>query len=155
MISSLFAALLIQATPAPAMASCTAIAPPPAGLEVWSPRPAATTIAIGSPAALTLSPIAGYSLALKPDRPPAPDSFALDTTFSVTTAGTYRVALSGGAWIDMIRDGKVIASSAHTEGSACSGIRKIVDFPLTSGTYTLQLTGAKSATMTVLVMPTK
>jgi hypothetical protein len=153
MISSLLAALLLQA--APVTASCTAIAPPPTGLEAWSAHPAATTIAIGSPATLTLSPAAGYSFALKPDRPPTPDSFALDATFSVTTAGTYRVALNGGAWIDMIHEGKVIASTAHTEGPACSGIRKIVDFPLTPGTYTVQLTGAKSAALTILVTPAK
>jgi hypothetical protein len=155
MIVSLLAALLIQTAPASAAATCAAVAPPPSGLETWSMRATAKTIAIGSPAALSLSPAADYSFALKPDRAPAPDSFALDTTFSVMTAGTYRVALSAGAWIDMIHNGKVIASVAHTEGPACSGIRKIVDFPLTPGSYTLQLSGAKSATMTVLVMATK
>jgi hypothetical protein len=152
MIVSLFAALLIQAAPA---ASCTAVAPPPAGLEAWSATPAAKTIAIGAPAALTLSPAAGYSFAATPDRPPAAGTFAIDAAFPVAVAGTYRVALGGGAWIDMIRDGKVIASVAHTEGPACSGIRKIVDFPLTPGNYTVQLTGAKSATLTVLVAPAK
>jgi hypothetical protein len=152
MIISLLAALLIQTAPA---AACSAVAPPPVGLEAWSATPVAKAITIGSPATLSLSPAAGYSFAVKPDRAAAPDSFAIDATFSVTTAGTYRVALSGGAWIDMIRDGKVIASVAHTEGPACSGIRKIVDFPLTPGTYILQLSGAKSATLTALITTTK
>ena len=69
----------------------------------------------------------------------------------MTRPGTYRVALGAGAWVDMLRDGKAIASTAHGHGPACSGIRKIVDFPLTPGSYVLQLAGSPDANIPVLV----
>ena len=66
-------------------------------------------------------------------------------------AGTYRVALSSGAWIDLVRDGEPVASTAHGHGPNCTGVRKMVDFPLTPGRYTLQLGANGEAEMRVLV----
>ena len=45
----------------------------------------------------------------------------------------------------------LLKSAGHMEGAVCSGIRKIVDFVLEPGTYTLQLSGAKAAQMRVLI----
>src|SRR3546814_2325418 len=53
----------------------------------------------------------------------------------IATAGTYRVALSEGAWVDMVRDGTSLPSVAHGHGPRCSGIHKIVDFKLAPGRY--------------------
>ena len=100
-----------------------------------------------------LQPIAGVSFALPPERAPAAGTFGGVYHVAVKTAGTYRIALSGGAWIDLLKDGKPLKSVAHTEGPACSGVRKIVDFALVPGTYALQLSGAKGAEMRVLVVP--
>jgi len=145
-------ALMLQAAPAPAPV-CTATVAPPAGLEAWTPVPAIAKgpIAIGKGAALQLQPVDTVAFAPMPSRAPKPGSFGGSYRFEVTTAGTYRIALGAAAWIDVIRDGKSLASVAHTEGPACSGIRKIVDFTLAPGRYTLQLSGAKEVPMRVLI----
>ena len=150
MIASLFAVLLLQAAPAP---SCTASVAPPAGLEAWSVAPGMTAdvIAPGKNIALTLDPIDKVTFPLAPERKPAAGTFGGVYHVTVATAGTYRVALQNGAWIDLVRDGKSLSSAAHMEGAPCSGIRKIVDFALQPGTYTLQLSGAKVAQMRILI----
>lgn len=147
-------AILLQAAPAPAPA-CTATAPPSAGLEAWSTISAITKgpIAIGQGTGLQLQPVDKITLLPTPGKPPQLGSFGGVYQFNVATAGTYRVALSMAAWIDILRDGKSLESVAHTQGPACSGIRKIVDFTLAPGRYTLQLTNAKDATMRVLIAP--
>ncbi len=149
MIASLLAALLVQ-TAAPA---CTATAAPPAGLEAWS-RPIELSGILGfSVGAATKIPLSNAALPIAPERPAAAGTFSQVLGFRIEKVGTYRVALSAGAWIDVVRDGKPLTSTAHMEGAACSGIRKIVDFDLAPGTYTLQLSGAKVQEMTVLIAP--
>ena len=152
MISSLFAVLLLQAAPAAAPV-CTATVAPPAGLEAWSVAPGMTADAIapGKNIALALDPVDKVTFPLAPDRKPAPGTFGGVYHVTVATAGTYRVALQSGAWIDLIRDGKSLTSIAYMEGAPCSGIRKIVDFALQPGTYTLQLSNAKAAQMRILI----
>jgi len=61
--------------------------------------------------------------------------------------GTYRIATQHKAWIDVMRDGKVVASVAHAHGEPCSGIAKMVDFVLPRGVYTLQLSAAADETI--------
>ena len=147
-------ALVLQAAPAPASV-CTATVAPPAGLEAWSAASATTAgpLTIGMGNGLMLQPVEKVAYAPAPSRAPKPGSFGGTYQVNLTAAGTYRVALGSGAWIDVVRDGKALASTAHTEGPACSGIRKIVDFALTPGSYTLQLSGAKEAPMRVLIAP--
>jgi hypothetical protein len=152
MIASLFAILLLQAAPAAAPV-CTATVAPPAGLEAWSVAPGMTAdvIAPGKNIALTLDPVDKVTFPLAPERKPIAGTFGGVYHVTVATAGTYRVALQSGAWIDLIRDGKSLTSIAYMEGAPCSGIRKIVDFALQPGTYTLQLSSAKAAQMRILI----
>lgn len=140
------------ATPAPA---CTATVAPPAGLEAWNTISAITMgpIAVGKGTGVRLQPVEKVAFAPAPGRPAKPGSFGGVYQFNVATAGTYRIALEAGAWIDVVRDGKSLESVAHTEGPACSGIRKIVDFTLVPGRYALHLSGAKDAPMRVLIAP--
>ena len=156
MMSSLFAILLLQAAPAAAPAAapvCTAAVAPPAGLEAWGATSGTTADAIdpGKATELTLQSIAGVTFPLAPERKPADGTFGGVYHVAIATAGTYRVALQNGAWIDLVRDGKSLTSIAHMEGAPCSGIRKIVDFALQPGTYTLQLSGAKVARIRALI----
>lgn len=65
----------------------------------------------------------------------------------IPVPGTYRIALQHKAWIDVMRGGKVIASTAHAHGAPCSGIAKQVDFVLPRGVYTLQLSAAADETI--------
>jgi len=53
----------------------------------------------------------------------------------------------------VVSGGKAAASVAHSHGPDCSGVRKMVDFPLTPGTYTLQIAGSRQRAITVLVTP--
>ena len=153
-----FLVLMLQAAPAPAVPPapvCTATVAPPAGLEAWSTVSAITMgpIAIGKGTGLMLQPVEKVAFASAPGRAPKPGTFGGVYQFNVATAGTYRIALEAGAWIDVVRDGKSLESVAHMEGPACSGIRKIVDFTLAPGRYVLQLSGAKDAPMRVLIAP--
>lgn len=147
---ALSALLLLQATVAP----CTAPAPPPAGLEAWTAAETAPgSLAIGKARDLALSAAATITYALAPERAPGAGTFGIVVPLSVDRAGTYRVALGAGAWIDVVRDGRALTSVTHMEGPACSGIRKIVDFALEPGTYAIQLSGARAATLRILVAP--
>ncbi|HEX7695069.1 MAG TPA: hypothetical protein VF409_11305 [Sphingomonas sp.] len=152
MMTSLIAAILFQATP-PAAAVCAAPVTPPAGLEAWSTVSGIATdpIEAGRPTDMKLQPVAVLTFALPPERSPTPGTFGGVYHVTIATAGTYRIALAAGAWIDLVRDGEAVATSGHMEGAPCSGIRKIVDFVLDPGTYTLQLSGAKTADMRLLI----
>ncbi len=71
--------------------------------------------------------------------------------FAVTQAGTYRVAIGSGAWIEVVRDGQALVSTAHSPGPACTGVRKMVDFALTPGAYLLEIAGNGTPGLSVLV----
>lgn len=152
MMTSLIVALLLQAAHAAAPV-CTAPVAPPAGLEAWATpsRISGDAIEPGKATALTLRAVDVAKFALPPERAPATGTFGGVYRVTIARAGIYRVALQAGAWIDLVRDGKSLTSAAHMEGPACSGIRKIVDFALEPGSYTLQLSGAKGPQMRVLI----
>jgi len=71
-------------------------------------------------------------------------------TLNVATAGTYVVAADAGAWLDVLSDGKPVASSAHGRGPSCSTIHKQVEFNLAPGRYVLQISGAPDASIGIL-----
>jgi hypothetical protein len=140
------------------------VAPPPAEFSRWGdaqPLVAATTPA---QAQLTLVPLGiARKLALElgsrvqyaviPGRPDVGAGKAGMIAFDIATAGVYRVALSAGPWIDVIRDGKSTKSIAHSHGPACGTIRKIVDFQLTPGRYILQLAASDTPEVTAMIAP--
>lgn len=146
--------LLLAAAAAAAPVCDTPAAPLPAPLSAWTQaKPAQDMIMPSNAAALTLKPSAGFAYALTPPKPDATDRFSGVVALHIHKAGKYAVALSLPAWIDMIRDGKSVASTAHQHGPDCSGIRKIVVFDLTPGEYRLQLNNSPAASATVLVTP--
>jgi hypothetical protein len=69
--------------------------------------------------------------------------------------GLYRVVLANASWIEMIKDGKSAHSVAHAQGSENSGIRKMVDYNLDEGTYTLQLSAGADTKSAILVTKIK
>lgn len=152
MLISLFAVLL-QAAPAATAPGCTAAVAPPAGLEAWTSAPGMTAdvIAPGKNIMLTLQPADSVTFPMPLERKPIPGTFGGVYHVTVAAAGTYRVVLQNGAWIDLVRDGKSLTSVGHMEGAPCSGIRKIVDFDLQPGTYIVQLSNAKTAQMRILI----
>lgn len=120
----------------------------------WS-KPASVApggvLPIGPVGRLALKPSAGLSFEVTPTKAPAADTFLGVVRFDVAKAGTYRVGLGGAAWIDVVQSGKVLPSTAHAHGPVCSPMKKMVDFALPAGRYALQLSGAKTAELSVSV----
>lgn len=70
----------------------------------------------------------------------------------IAEAGRYGVAADGKVWIDVVANDASLKSVGHSHGTACSGIRKIVWFTLTAGTYDLVLSKAETARVRLLVV---
>lgn len=113
---------------------------------------AAATLAIGEAARVKLLPTPAVRYPLRPEKPGGSVSFGGLVGLHVTAPGTYRIALGSGAWIDLVAGGKAVVSTAHGHGPDCSGIRKMVDFPLTPGDYTLQIAANGADAITVLAV---
>lgn len=143
------ALLLLQA------AACTPQATAAATPAGWSAPVAATdgaTLVPGRAATVTL--VAGKALAVVPATAKAKAGAAgASLGFTVPRAGRWRVSLDTGAWVDVVRDGRAVASVGHGHGGPCSGVRKQVEFDLAPGRYDLQLSGAGGTSVRVMVAP--
>ncbi|WP_336961775.1 homogentisate 1,2-dioxygenase [Sphingobium aquiterrae] len=157
-------AMLAPALAQVAAESCppSSAAPLPAELAAWTSRSPAVAAADSKALAgamlspgravdARLSPTGSVTYAVRPEKPGGSVSHGGLFAFTVAQAGTYRVALGSGAWIDLLKGRTVIASRAHGHGPACSGIRKMVDFPLKPGRYILQIAGNGDAVLPLMV----
>src|SRR5262249_11799804 len=140
-------------------ASPAALPAPLAGWATRIPMPAAkdgasldrARLEIGQGVDAALRHTSEVKFAAMPDRPGGSVSFGGMVSFEVTAPGIYRVAIGSGAWIDVLEDGAAVTSSAHGHGPECSGIRKMVDYPLKAGRHVLQLSGNADSTLSVLI----
>lgn len=134
--------------------SCTT--PLPAGMESWI-NPTFPKMGTVVPLGQAVRPVLALDPALSPApaKPPAKGTYGGSVWFEVKTAGTYRVSLGAPAWIDVLRGGKSVASTAHGHGEPCSPIVKRVDFALTPGRYALQLSGSKAPAVIFMVAPAR
>ncbi len=73
----------------------------------------------------------------------------------IKDSGVYRIVLGNASWIDLVKDGKAVLSVKHQGGPEGSGIRKIVDYPLEAGVYTLQLSAGGDSVTAILVTKIK
>lgn len=89
--------------------------------------------------------------AIPPERAAPAGMFGAVLPLRIAAAGTYRIALEKGGWVDVVSGGKAVASIAHGHGPTCSTIRKIVDFSLTPGDYVVQLSGVNASDGKILV----
>lgn len=134
----------------------------PAELASWNTRTpfaagkssgelAGATLEVGKAvdAALVRTPEVKYDP--RPEKPGGSVSYGGLFAFVADSAGTFRVALGSGAWIDVISGGQALESSAHGHGPDCSGVRKMVDFNLEAGTYTLQIAANGQPNLALLV----
>jgi len=124
-----------------------------AGFEAWGKGEAAGALTIGKPVALTLTDAIAIKYEPAPARAPEMGSYGGVFPLDVAKTGTYSIALSGKAWIEVVRDGAQLKATAHREGTQCSGIRKIVSFDLKPGRYWLQLTEANGPAISALIVP--
>lgn len=162
-------ALFILAAPATAQMdrqpACPAEAEPiPAALAAWKSQAKATAaadarglaaaaLAPGTAVDAALSRTGSVQYVVRPEKPGGSVSYGGMFAVKVVEAGTYRVALGSAAWIDVLHGKSAVESTAHGRGPACSGIRKMVDFPLQKGDYVLQI--AANGTPSVPVLFTK
>lgn len=128
---------------------CIRMQPVP-GFEGWG-HAEASALAIGSAANLELKPATGVTFKPALARPAKDGTFGGYFPLTVSKAGRYRVALSRGAWIDLVQKGVRLKSADHSHGPACSGIAKIVAFDLKPGRYWLQLSEAKEPAISAMV----
>lgn len=112
----------------------------------------AAMLKIGSAAEAALKPRADIHYVATPEKPGDPASHGGLFTFMVEQAGTYRVALGAAAWVDVVKGAAALSSSAHGHGPACSGVRKMVDFALTPGSYILQIAGSSGSTLPIMIV---
>ena len=155
--------LLAFALPAPLAAQQMAPAPVcqatdatlPTELAAWrNPAPLSGPLHTGMAVNLALRPIAELQPAVAPHQ--ARDGGATTGArldLDVAAAGTYRVAIDHGAWIDMVKDGQPLRPVANARGPACSSIHRILDFPLSPGRYVIQLSGTAAPSARLLVVP--
>ncbi|MFT3967507.1 MAG: homogentisate 1,2-dioxygenase [Sphingobium sp.] len=146
---------------APVDCALARIAPPPelAGWNGRAPAPAArdakglktAVLTVGRAVDARLARTADVRYVLRPEKPGGSVSYGGLFAFDVKEAGIYRVALGSGAWIDLLRDGKAIQSTNHGHGPDCTGIRKMVDFPLAPGRHVLQLAANGAETLPVMI----
>ena len=101
--------------------------------------------------ALDLLPVATASLPRAPERVPKPGTFAGAVTFDAPHSGTYQVALSDVAWIDLIQGDVARKPSAFSGAGGCPGLRKVVRFDLDAGTFVLQVSGAPGDRLSLVV----
>ncbi|ONF96394.1 hypothetical protein [Sphingomonas jeddahensis] len=160
---ALAATLLLAAAPALAQnpahdptCSNVRVALPPE-LSGWSEQaPVAAGITAGGGASVV--PGQAVLVSLHPANlltlRPAPQAVTANggtLTLTIDAPGTYRVALGGKAWVDLVRDGKALSAAAHGHGPKCTGVRKMVDFALTAGSYTIQLSGSEASSLALMV----
>jgi hypothetical protein len=91
---------------------------------------------------LMLKPGAAAALPLASAKPADPAKFSGYVVLPVTIAGDYLVSLSAEGWIDMVQDGTMVQSTAHTGDANCPGLRKSVRFTLAAKPATLEISNA-------------
>jgi hypothetical protein len=159
--------LMLLATPALAQApmaepaACPAPIAPTGPLAPWSaPTPIragadgahATALTGGKAALVDLLPTPAVTYPLPPEKPGGAESHGGVLALDVAQAGTWRVALGAGAWLDVVGADGAQRSTAHAHGPTCSGIRKMVDFALKPGHYILQISASGAARVEVLAV---
>jgi hypothetical protein len=105
--------------------------------------------------ALELQPHDTAPYVLAPSRQPklTNSSGGLVVISNVSKAGSYQVTASAEAWIDVIQEGKSLASTAHSGRRDCPDVRKTVRFDLQTGAVTIQVSGVGSKLIKLAILP--
>ena len=107
---------------------------------------------------LSLAPQSQVAFALAPGKRMISDgAYAGIATFRIDTPGAYRVSVDVPFWIDIIVNGKLVATKDFTGQQGCDSPRKIVEYDLIAApSLILQVSGATKATvrLTVTQSPT-
>jgi hypothetical protein len=145
--------------------TCTAKAPPPAGMEAWSaPKPLAAAhseadlakaaLKPGQAVTAGFAPVAEVKYRVPPEKADGPATFGGLYRLTVAEAGTYRVASSAAPWMDVFAPGSATPTkTAHFgHGPACTGLGKMVEFALQPGEYLLQFSESLTPDPEIMVV---
>lgn len=134
--------------------ACAAIKLPAewAGWATPNAVPADGALAPGKAYTVTLSPMADVPISAFDGEELPEGSRGAVFNLVIRQAGTYRVTVGDPMWIDLIGPDGVVESTAHAHGPDCSGLGKMVDFPLRQGTYRLELSAAEVPTSAVMAL---
>jgi hypothetical protein len=122
--------------------------------RIWfaSPKPvdAGAEVSSGDAGyAVTLVHGSDAVFAVSPERPPKAGTFGGVVKTEIGKAGLYQVTLSDEAWVDVVRNGARVKSTAFSGQKECPGVRKSVRFDLAAGPATLQISNSESAKITI------
>jgi len=103
----------------------------------------AVRLEVGKHYVAHLAPQSEVQLAAKPGKPMLDDGARAGVfTFHVAEAGSYRVSITSGHWLDVVDGGNVVASRDFQGQRGCERVHKIVEFELSGDRdMVLQLTG--------------
>jgi len=104
---------------------------------------------------LALQPMASIKYVVAPERQPkSSDTFGgFVTILAPSRGGTYQITLSDEAWIDVVQDGRRLASSAFSGKAGCDGVRKSVRFEIATGPLIIQISGAGADHIAIAAAP--
>jgi hypothetical protein len=142
--------------------TCAGPVPPPPALAAWTQptdlaaarHPAELAQAALTPGrAVTAQfyPVADVEYRVAPEKADGPQVYGGMFALKITRAGTYRVAAGAGPWMDLFQGKTPVTSVAHGHGPACTGVGKMVDFPLQPGDYLVQFSESLTPRTEILV----
>ena len=105
---------------------------------------------------LALAPFETVAFPVTPERAPKEPNGAKGGWIVLpapTAGGIYQVTIDGRLWVDVIQDGKTIASGAHSSDASCPAFHKSVRFELGLAPVTLQFSGAGNENVTFTILP--
>ncbi len=164
------AALLLALPAAPAAAQmaqpvCREVSDAnlPADLVAWGraaqPVAAAASgdgplVPAGVGLAVRLHPAADVTFRDPPGQARTPaDPHAGILRVEVPREGVWRFSASTGVWVDLIGPAGMVQSTAFGALAPCTSIRKVVEFPLAAGSYTMQLSGNPGPEVRIMLSP--
>ena len=108
----------------------------------------------GKAYALKLVEFTEAHLPMAPERKPKVDpSTAGFAKFAAPPAGAYQVVVSQVAWIDVVQDGHYVKPRAFSGATDCPGVRKSIRVDLSATPFTLQISGASTSSIGLVVEP--
>lgn len=115
----------------------------------------APDLLVGELFEVALHPQESVQLAVPPSKAMLPDGvYAGLLRLRIPSAGSYRIALDNGAWIDVVNGDQSINSSEFSGAATCTRPAKIVVFDLpVSDALWLQISAATSERVSVTVVP--
>ena len=110
--------------------------------------------ALPATAILALRPKTDANLPTAPERSPQDGTFAGYVTIKTAAKpGLYTVSLPAPAWLDVVQDGRFLKPVDFSGVTGCDGIRKVVQFEISSAPLVVQLSGVATDSIAIALLP--